>query len=145
MFSNFCFSYSYYVKIIFHATQKMLKIIKIFIKRACIYMEQGQRFIFVRHSSIINFINIIIFRGRNIFRVIINFWGCIVKLIGFNNNELISAVFCPFHCVILLSVFLQQARKFLSHDKELKWKSCYNIPCNTRVYYRFEDICNLNS
>ena len=26
---------------------------------------------------------------------------------------------CPFHCIILLSVFMQQARKFLSHDEEL--------------------------
>ena len=29
---------------------------------------------------------------------------------------------CPFHCIILLSVFMQQARKFLSHDEELKGK-----------------------
>ena len=29
---------------------------------------------------------------------------------------------CSFHCIILLSVFMQQARKFLSHDEELKGK-----------------------
>ena len=70
-----------YVKIIFCANPKMLKIIKIFITRICIYKKQGQRFIFVRYSNIIHFINITIFRGTNIFGVIIIFWVYIVKLI----------------------------------------------------------------
>ena len=42
--------------------------------------------------------------------------------IGFDSNELISSVFYSFHWVILVSVFVQQARKFLSHDKKLKGK-----------------------
>ena len=41
---------------------------------------------------------------------------------GFNNNELSWSFSRSFHCVMLLSVLVQQARKFLLLDKELKGK-----------------------
>ena len=53
---------------------------------------------------------------------------------------------CPFHCIILLSVFMQQARKFLSHDEELKGKNLaatfYAVP---GFITGFRDICSLNN
>ena len=39
---------------------------------------------------------------------------------GFRDNELLRSFSRFFHCVMLLSVLLQQARKFLLLDKELK-------------------------
>ena len=41
---------------------------------------------------------------------------------GFNDNELSWSCSRSLHCVMLLSVFVQQARKFLLFDKELKGK-----------------------
>ena len=63
----------------------MLKVIKIFIKRTCIYMEQGQRFLGIfrdsdRYFNVMYSINVIIIRWRNFFRVII-FSGSVVKLV----------------------------------------------------------------
>ena len=49
------------LKKFFIAIQEMLKVIKIFIKRTCIYMKQGERFIFVRYFNVIHFLNVIIF------------------------------------------------------------------------------------
>ena len=40
----------------------------------------------------------------------------------FNDNELLWSFSRSFDCVMLLSVFVQQARKFLLLDKELKGK-----------------------
>ena len=88
------------------------------------HTEQGQRFIFVIFQ---HFVNIIIFRG--IFSgsllfsgvALLNWFAKSYKfLVGFNNNELFWALFSPFHCKILLSVVVQQAKKFLSHDNKLK-------------------------
>ena len=101
-----------------------------YIKRTRIFMKQGQKFIFFRCYNIVNFVNMILFRWRNIFRVTIIFWGYIVKRftkssksgVVFNNNELFWALFSSFHCIILLSVLVQQARELLLHDKELKGK-----------------------
>ena len=124
MFSNSCFSYPYYVKIIFHKIQNRLKI---FVMRTCIYMEQGQIFIFTAYFNIMHSVLIIIFR-RNILRIImigLNWFTQTSKFgLGFNNNELFLACFSSFHCIILilLSVLVQQARKFLSLAMELKGK-----------------------
>ena len=68
-------------------------------------------------------------------------WGSVVKLVngvaqlnwftksskfeeGFNGNELSWSFSRSFHYMILLSVLVQQARKFLLLDKELKTKNC---------------------
>ena len=63
---------------------------------------------------------------------------------GFNNNELSWSLSRSFNCVMLLSVVVQQARKFLLLDKELKGKIVLQHLCNTRIYYSSEDTCNLN-
>ena len=84
----------------FSCISKMLKIFKIFIKRTCIYMEQRQRFIFVRYFNAMYFFNIIIFKIRNIFVIII--YGFLLLnwftkssefSLNFNNNELFWALF----------------------------------------------------
>ena len=41
---------------------------------------------------------------------------------GFNDNKLLSSFSRSFRCKVLLSVFVQQVRKFLLLDKELKGK-----------------------
>ena len=41
---------------------------------------------------------------------------------GFSDNELSISFSRSFHCMILLSVLVQQARKFLLLEKELKLK-----------------------
>ena len=113
----------------------MLKVIKIFIDRTCVYMEQEKRFIFVRYFNIMHFVNVMIFRWSNFsdfnFSVIFPFSG--VALLnwftrsskfeeGFNNNKLSWSFFRSFHCVMLLLLLVQQARKFLLLDKVLKGK-----------------------
>ena len=117
----------YYVKIIFVKFKRCWRSSKL--REHAFTLNRGQRFIFVRYFNIMHYVNIIIFRRRNIFRVIIIFLVCIVNWftkisfkfgVGFNNNELFGALFNPFHCITLLSVLVQQAREFLSHDK--KWK-----------------------
>ena len=44
------------------------------------------------------------------------------KFEGFNDNELLWLFSRSFHCVMFLSVLVQQARKFLLLDKKLKGK-----------------------
>ena len=41
---------------------------------------------------------------------------------GFNNNELLLSLPTSFHCMLLVSVLVEQARKLLLHDEVLKGK-----------------------
>ena len=110
------------------------------------------QFIFVRYLNVMHFINVIIFRQSNFFRVITIFWGSIVKLFtksskfeeGFNNNELSWSFSRSFYYVMLLSVLVQQARKFLLLDKELLLDQA-NIPLhshNTLIQYWYPSLYN---
>ena len=97
--------------------QEMLKVIKTFIMRKCIYMKQGQQFIlFQRYFNVMHFLGVMIFRWTNFFRVIANLRGALLiwfakisTFEGFCDNEL-SWSFSKFiHWVVLLLMLLQQA------------------------------------
>ena len=131
MFCDSCFTYCYYIKKKFSTTQKMLMVIKTFIKRKCIDMKQGERFIFVRYFNVVHFLNVIIFGWTNFFWVVTISSGSIVnwftkssRFEGFTDNELIRSFSRSIQWVLLLlSVFIQQERKFLLVNKELKGKN----------------------
>ena len=64
---------------------------------------------------------------------------------GFNDNELLRSLSISLHCVILPSVLVQQSRKFLLLDNELKEKLCWNTLSNTRIHHSFQDTRNLDN
>ena len=122
-----------------------LKVIKIFIKRICIYMKNGERFILVRYFNVVHFLNVIIFEWTNFFWVFTIFRVSIVKLDNtkssrfeedFNDNGLLWSFSRSIQWVLLLSVFVQQKKKFLLLHKE---ELCCNILCNSRIDCCFED------
>ena len=107
-------------------TQKTLKMIKTFIKRIYIFWYRD-RYLFVCNIMHLS----IIFGGRMI-RLIILFWGCIAKFgVGFNNNEWFGVRFSSLNRIIL-SVLVQEARKFLSYFREFK----RNILLQHSMYYQ---------
>ena len=131
MFNNSCFSYPYYVEIIFRVTQeKMLKIIS-FISREYAFLWNKGRNLFSLGVTILWILSMWYYLDEEIFSESLLFSG-VTLLNGFtkssksgvvfNNNELFRALFSSFHCIILLSVLVQQARELLLHDKELKGK-----------------------
>ena len=64
---------------------------------------------------------------------------------SFSNNELSQSFPRSPHCIMLLSVLVQQARKFLLLDKELKGDVYCNILCTTKIHHSFEVTCNRNN
>ena len=105
----------------------------------------------MKYFKVMHFINAIILGWSNFFRVITIFWSNSVKWFtkiskfeeGFNDNELLWSFTRPFHCVMLLLVLVQQARKFCSLISSWKEKLCHSILCSARIYHSFEDTCNL--
>lgn len=98
---------------------------KTFIKKTYIYMELGQAFILVRCFIVIHFVSAIMYRWRNVFRVIffrVALLNCFTKRsrfgVGFNSNQLFWSLLSSFHYIMSLSVLLQHAAKHLLLDKD---------------------------
>ena len=121
MFCDSCFTYCYYVKLCFSSIQEMLKVIY-GIRIVIYFCEVFQCYAFSLYHNIWmkKF-----FQGHSYFLgvALLNWFTKSSKFEeGFNDNELSLSCSRSLHCVMLLSVFLQQARKFLLFDKESKGK-----------------------
>ena len=94
----------------------------------------------MRYFNVTHFLNVIIFGEQTFSGLLLFSWVAFLNWFskssrfeeGFNDNELLWSFSKSIHWMVLLSVFVQQARTFLLLDKELKGKivpsTFYAIP-----------------
>ena len=142
----------YYVKIFFSATQEMVKAIRIFITGTCIYMEHRLQFvfIFVRYFSVMQFLNVKIFRWKFFFNSVLFSGAALLNRFtkssefeGFNGMSCYdhfldhSPMWCYYQC------YYKKPGNFCFLIRSWQERFCHNIIFNTRIYHSFEDTCNL--
>ena len=97
----------------------------------------------MKYFNVMHFLIVIIFKWRNFFGsllfsglALLTWFAKRSKLgEGFNDNEQLWSFSTSFHCLMLLSVSIQQAKTILLLDKEVKRKIVLRHSMHTRKLY----------